>query len=74
MMRGICGRTLKGAKSIERGYGPVCYQKIKPKKVKKTVSFENHSILDDMDYNLPGQMELGDFIEMPENEKEKSSD
>lgn len=69
MICGICGRTLKGAKSKERGYGPICYQKIKPKTVTSR-SFSSKqcsgSVFDDEDYSVPGQMELSEFIEMPE--------
>ena len=31
---GICGRELKDKKSIERGFGPVCYKKYKEEKAK----------------------------------------
>ena len=31
-----CGRALKDAESIQRGYGPVCYKKIMPPRSKKT--------------------------------------
>lgn len=31
-----CGRALKDAESILRGYGPVCYKKIMPPRPKKT--------------------------------------
>ena len=68
MICGICGRNLKGAKSIERGYGPICYQKIKPKTVKsRTVAARQSScVFDDEDYSVPGQMELSEFIDMQE--------
>ena len=80
-----CGRALKDAESILRGYGPVCYKKIMPPRPKKTrAAKENQSSqrkpeqpkktraakgdcspVDDWDYEVPGQMELSDFIEMP---------
>ncbi len=69
MICGICGRTLKGAKSIERGYGPICYQKIKPKTVTSrsaSTKKSSGSAFDEEDYSVPGQMELSEFIEMPE--------
>lgn len=62
-----CGRALKDAESIQRGYGPVCYKKIMPPRSKKTrVAKGDCSPVDDWDYEVPGQMELSDFIEMPE--------
>lgn len=73
----MCGRLLKGAESLARGYGPVCYRKIMlaaPRR-KKAVSKsnDNYNHLHYIDYNVPGQMELSDFIEMPE-QKGKTSD
>lgn len=39
-----CGRALKDAESILRGYGPVCYKKIMPPRPKKTrAAKENQS-------------------------------
>lgn len=68
MTCGLCGRTLKGTASIEKGYGPVCYRKIMPPAPKKSkkVSEQHYAIDDIPDYKLPGQMELSDFIDMPE--------
>ena len=61
-----CGRALKDAESILRGYGPVCYKKIMPPRPKKTRAAKGDcSPVDDWDYEVPGQMELSDFIEMP---------
>ena len=66
MMCMACGRSLKGTESIQRGYGPVCYQKMYPDKVKTRRSSDNYSFADDSNYKVPGQMELKDFIEMQE--------
>lgn len=62
--------SLKGCRehpeSILRGYGPVCYKKIMPPRPKKTRAAKGDcSPVDDWDYEVPGQMELSDFIEMP---------
>lgn len=65
MICGSCGRTLNGSKSIERGYGPICYRKIHPiVSPKKKKIYDNP--LDSPDYTVPGQMELTEFIEMEE--------
>ena len=53
--------------SIERS--KVCYKKImppQPKKARATKVKEDRGSMDDWDYEVPGQMELSDFIEMPE--------
>lgn len=68
MTCGICGRRLRGIESIQRGYGPVCYRKIMPpapKRARTAKNSGNYNLIDDEDYNIPGQMELSDFIEMP---------
>lgn len=74
MICAMCGRPLKGTGSVERGYGPVCYRKINPPTVKRKLSAESYNLADDVNYHVPGQMELSDFIEMPEGVKEKNSD
>lgn len=64
-----CGRALKDSKSILRGCGPICYKKIMPPQPKQTrISKANgtYNIAEDPNYEVPGQMELSDFIEMPE--------
>lgn len=65
---GKCGRTLKDPESIQRGFGPVCYRKVMPPTPKKEKivrkSNDNYNIMEDPDYQIPGQMELSDFIEM----------
>lgn len=37
-----------------------------PKKARATKVKEDRGSMDDWDYEVPGQMELSDFIEMPE--------
>lgn len=50
-----CGRALKDAESILRGYGPVCYKKIMPPRPKKTRAAKGDcSPVDDWDYEVPG--------------------
>ena len=64
-----CGRRLKGAKSKERGYGPVCYSKIYGTETKGN----NYSSLDSSysifeNYEVPGQIEISDYLkELEEN-------
>ena len=63
-----CGRAVKDAESIMRGYGPVCYKKImppQPKKARAPKAKEDRGSMEDWDYEVPGQMELSDIIEMP---------
>ena len=64
----ICGRRLKGTTSMQRGYGPVCYRKIMPKsnpiKGSNDTAPRTYSLLDDPNYQVPGQMELSEFIDM----------
>ena len=74
MICAMCGRPLKGTGSVERGYGPVCYRKINPPAVKRKLSAESYNLADDVNYHVPGKMELSDFMEMPEGFKENSSD
>lgn len=61
-----CGRRLKGADSVARGYGPVCYRKKNPPMPKQKAFASGYNLVDDAEYSVPGQMELSDFIEMPE--------
>lgn len=64
----VCGRALKDAMSIQRGYGPVCYRKINPAGSQRTsgTSAAGYSVITDDDYSVPGQMELSEFIDMME--------
>lgn len=58
-----CGRKLKDKKSIERGYGPICYGRIIGKYPGKNNTFPNRE-----EEQIPGQMEFKDFPEiLPEN-------
>lgn len=70
MICGACGRKLREPESIQRGYGPVCYRKIMPPEPKKAraepKSSGSYNLIDDTDYNVPGQMELSEFIDMSE--------
>lgn len=62
----ICGRKLKNRKSMELGYGPVCY--------KRKYSIARHSSCrnadmpvsagDETDHNLPGQISMEDYLQM----------
>lgn len=58
----MCGRMLKGIESVERGYGPVCYRRLNPKALNSKMNDDRGKITNDIWYNLPGQMELKDFI------------
>lgn len=69
----MCRRLLKGVESIDRGYGPVCYRKIKPPTARKRQLAGSYNLVDDVNYNVPGQMELSDFMVIPEESKESSS-
>lgn len=62
---GLCGRKLKGAKSVERGYGPVCYSRMFPGKVQRKSRKRCTNPLEDEHYIIPGQMELTDYIKEP---------
>ncbi len=74
MKCGLCGRTLKGMDSISKGYGPVCLRKIKPSAPRRSVPSANYNFVDDINYTVPGQMGLSDFMEIPEASEEKSND
>lgn len=50
-----CGKKLKDAKSIERGYGPVCWGKVAGKSHEKAVSDS------DIPEDIPGQMGFEDY-------------
>lgn len=74
MICAMCGRILKGAESIERGYGPVCYRKINPPTGIKRLSVDSYNLADDVNYNVPGQMELSDFMDTHDGIKENDSE
>lgn len=62
MVCGLCGRQLKDSKSIQRGYGPTCYQKANPSSMKATAC-KNYGSVEE--YIIPGQMGISEFIVMP---------
>lgn len=55
-----CGRVLKNQKSRELGYGPVCYKKAFGSNTKRK---DSYSSADDFPYyEIPGQMEIEDYL------------
>lgn len=66
-----CGRRLKGAKSKERGYGPVCYSKIYGTETESnnySSSYSSYSMLEN--YEVPGQIELSEYMKGLEDKKD----
>lgn len=53
-----CGRKLKDANSIKRGYGPVCWQNVTGTKIVHRSTDSSNKI---MNYDIPGQMDFSDF-------------
>lgn len=68
MICGNCGRKLKDVKSIERGYGPVCWGKFSGTPAGKMVSVMQVV----KEINIPGQMEFEDYPGVMPEEKEKT--
>lgn len=65
MICGRCGRKLKGTESIQRGYGPVCYNRMHPTVKSDKKHTDKQYAMDEIPYyDIPGKMELGDFIDM----------
>ena len=60
----ICGRKLSSPKSLELGYGPVCYGKLSGslKAAKKAKAGTSHPVPEVPCYDIPGQMELKDYL------------
>lgn len=60
----ICGRKLSNPKSMELGYGPVCYGKVSgsSKAAKKAKAGKSHQASESICYDIPGQMELKDYL------------
>lgn len=52
-----CRRKLKDAKSIERGYGPVCWGKFSGTLIRKNVPATQQT----EEINIPGQMGFEDY-------------
>lgn len=42
-----CGRALKDAESIQRGYGPICYKKMNPQPIRSNGSPSRYNLADD---------------------------
>lgn len=63
MMCSVCGRRLKNPKSVETGYGPICYQKVFGKKrVKIGSKKEKDPLKSFLDCDIPGQMTIEDYL------------
>lgn len=61
-----CGRKLRGLKSVERGYGPVCYRKEELEQ-----AFGGGSDLPKPEVQCPGQMGIADYPGfMPDGSKD----
>ncbi len=58
----ICGRKLSNPKSIELGYGPVCYGKVSGSPKIKKVKTGAHPQGAHPCYDIPGQMKLEDYL------------
>lgn len=54
-----CGRKLKDTKSIERGYGPVCWEKFSGTPAGKGIRALVTQGVEEM--NIPGQMGFEDY-------------
>jgi hypothetical protein len=55
-----CGKKLKDAKSIERGFGPVCWTKTHTKAERRKKSSKEDVPVENFD--IPGQMSISDFV------------
>lgn len=60
-----CGKKIRNPDSVEVGYGPVCYQKIFGGNWKRPRRARDNPEESMVDIQIPGQMELSDFIEYP---------
>lgn len=63
-----CGRKLKDAVSIERGYGPVCYGRIQGSSYGSHSNYKKirqgtKALYIEKDINIPGQMSIEDYPE-----------
>lgn len=60
----ICGRKLSSPKSLELGYGPVCYEKVSgsSKAAKKAKTGKSNQASESACYDIPGQMELQNYL------------
>lgn len=69
MVCSICGRKLRSSKSLELGYGPVCYKKTYGStKILNRRKKESPQAVDSdpEQYNIPGQMTIAEFLEQSE--------
>ena len=63
MICGKCGRALKTSDSQRIGYGPVCYKNLfGSNRPKGNKSGDQNSNEEFIDYTIPGQMEISDFV------------
>lgn len=60
----ICGRKLKDPKSIELGYGPICYKNKSGSAAKIRKKGSQPGNMNHTSYQLPGQMTLYDFLQI----------
>lgn len=58
----ICGRKLKDPMSMERGYGPVCYERALGKPIREKGWRKPQPDGDIPYYDVPGQMTLDDYL------------
>ena len=61
----ICGRKLKNPKSLEQGYGPVCYKRkfgIAPHTSRRDADMPVPAV-EEGDHNLPGQISMEDYLQ-----------
>ena len=60
----ICGRKIKNPKSLELGYGPVCYRRMfgEANAVKGTQPSESYELDKFLNYEVPGQISFDDYL------------
>lgn len=59
-----CGRKIKSATSREASYGPVCYKRLFGSKLKSGNKASLSSAETEINYDIPGQMSLDDYLHM----------
>lgn len=60
----ICGRTLRDPKSMELGYGPVCYRRkfgFSPRLRRQSKDTSSDSWM--LNYNIPGQITIDEYLQ-----------
>ena len=60
-----CGKKIRNPDSVEVGYGPVCYRRLFGGNLKRPRRAGDNPEESMVDIQIPGQMELSDFIEYP---------